>query len=165
MFKVKVKNKLRAEIEKKMKGFVTERFAQKVQDEVINGTIKPLIDAGVSPVQSVENTRRFKGYKDPKKYPNDRKQKRPVNLKLTGKMLERYRARKVNGTTLEMGILSSAPEDVRVRAEANNLGTVNSKGEVAIAARRFVPIRGETFAVSVMRRLKDLYAKRLKEIL
>ena len=165
MFKVKVKSKLKAQIEKKMKGFVTERFASKVQEEIINQTIKPMIDAGVSPVQSFENTKRFKGYKEPEKYPNKRKQKRPVNLKLSGKMLERYRARKLNGTTVEMGILSSAPEDIKIRAEANNLGTVNERGEVAIAARRFIPIKGETFAVSVMRRLKDLYAKRLKEIL
>jgi hypothetical protein len=127
--------------------------------------IKKLINVGVSPVQSVEGGRRFKKYKDEDKYPAKKKAKRPVNLFLSGEMLREYVAEKVNGIRLTIGISKKASKEVKDRAEANNVGTVNSKGEIAIAPRRFVPLVGETYAVSVIRKLKNLYAQRIKELL
>lgn len=165
MFKVKVSSKFRAQLTQKINKLVTEEFVESIQREVIEGEIKPLIAAGVSPVRSFEGGRRFKGYKHPDRYPGKKKAKRPVSLWLTGQMLSFYKAKKVSGRTLSMGIDSNAPKEVKDKAIANNLGTTNSAGEVAIVARRFVPIAGETYNISVVRKIKNLYAKRLKDLL
>ena len=162
MFKIKIKKKLSADLKSKFKKLVDEKFAQDVNDEVV-GEIKKLIAAGVSPVETNAG-RRFKGYKDPDSYPNKKKQKRPVNLNLSGEMLSYYVARAINGLTLRIGILN-APEDVKVRAQANNEGTGTKDGESGIAARRFIPLKDETFKISVLRKLKNLYAKRIRDLL
>ncbi len=165
MFKVKIKSNLRAEVLNRLKKTVDQRFVNDMQAEVVNGEIKRMIAAGVSPVRSVEGGRRFKGYKNTEKYPAKKKAKRPVNLFLTGAMLLWYKATKISGVRLSLGIPTSAPKEIKVYAEANNVGTTNSKGEVAIAARRIVPLAGETFAVSVIRKMKNLYARRIKHLL
>ena len=165
MFKVVVKSNIKAAVVNKLRKTVDSRFEANTQSEVVDGEMKRLIAAGTSPVQSVEGGRRFKGYKNPDKYPADKKAKRPVSLFLSGAMLSWLKAVKISGTRISIGIPSYAPEEIKIRAEANNVGTVDSKGQVAIAARRFIPLRGETFAVSVMRKLKTLYAKRIKELL
>jgi hypothetical protein len=164
MFKVKIKSNISAEVKARLKKTVDDKFISDMNSQVV-GEIKRLINAGVSPVQSVEGGRRFKKYKDEKKYPAKQKAKRPVNLFLTGEMLREYVAEKVNGVRLTLGISKNASKEVKDRAEGNNIGTVNDKGEVAIAARRFVPLKGETYAVSVIRKLKNLYAQRIKELL
>ena len=165
MFKVKVSSKFRAQLTQKINKLVTEEFVESIQREVIEGEIKPLISAGVSPVRSTDGGRRFKGYKDPDRYPGTKKAKRPVSLWLTGQMLTFYRAKKVSGRTISMGIDSNAPQEVKDKALANNVGTVNSRGETAIVARRFVPLTGESYNVSVVRKIKNLYARRLKALL
>ncbi len=165
MFKVKMKSNLRVEIKNRLKKTVDEKFIADMQREVVDGEIKRLIAAGVTPVRSVEGGRRFAGYKDPKKYPAKKKAKRPVSLFLTGVMLSWYKAVMISGVRVSLGIPTSAPTDVKDRAEANNIGTVNDKGEVAIAARRFVPLDGETFSVSVIRKLKALYSRRIKDLI
>lgn len=164
MFKVKIKSNIRAQAINKLKQTVDARFEQDMNEQVV-GEIKRLINGGVSPVQSVEGGRRFVGYKNPDSYPAQKKAKRPVNLFLSGIMLQWYKAVKVSGVRISLGIPTNAPSDVKIRAEANNVGTVNSEGEVAIAARRFVPLRGETFAISVLRKMKSLYAQRIKTLL
>jgi hypothetical protein len=165
MFKVKVSSKFRAVLANKLKGTVDSKFIQDMQTEVVDGEIKRLIAAGVSPVDSYEGGRRFRGYKDPKKYPGKQKAKRPVSLYLSGVMLSFYRAVKVSGTRITLGIPTNAPEDVKVRAVANNVGTVSESGKEAIPARRFIPLKGETFRISVLRKIKNLYARRIKDLL
>ena len=163
MFKVKVKSNIRAEVINRLKQTVDAKFEQDAQEEVV-GEIKRMIASGTSPVQSVDGGRRFASYKNPDKYPANKKAKRPVSLFLSGTMLSWYRAVKISGVRISFGIPTNAPEDVKIRAEANNVGTTNDKGEVAIAARRFIPLAGETFAISVMRKIKTLYMKRIKDL-
>ena len=160
MFKIKVSSKLRAVLINKLQKTVDEQFVQDMQREVIDNTIKPLIAAGVSPVDSVEGSRRFVGYKDPEKYPGTQKSKRPVNLFLSGKMLQWYKAVKISGVRISLGIPTTADNEIKVRAQANNEGTAEG-----IPPRRFIPLRGESFRVSVMRKIKDLYARRIKFLL
>ena len=164
MFKVKIKSNIRAEVLNRLKKTVDEKFVADMDQQVV-GEIKRLINAGVSPVQSTEGDRRFKKYKDQDKYPGKKKAKRPVNLFLSGVMLSWYRVVKISGVRLSFGIPKGAPKDVKDRAEANNVGTVNSEGQVAIAARRFIPLIGETFNISVLRKMKNLYALRIKALL
>lgn len=163
MISIKISSKYRAQVMSKLHKVVDGRFEDAAQIEVIEGAIKPLIKAGVSPVVNVDGKRRFAGYKDPKSYPDKKKAKRPVNLFLTGELLSWYVAWG-KGAKLFLGIPTFAPEEVKVKAVANNEGTVNKKGEIAIAARRFIPIRGELFTTSVMRKLKNLYARRIKDL-
>jgi hypothetical protein len=165
MFKVKVSSKFRAVLATKLKGTVDAKFVQDMQTEVVDGEIKRMIAAGVSPVDSYDGGRRFPGYKDPKKYPGKKKAKRPVSLYLSGVMLSFYRAVRISGTRISIGIPTSAPENVKVRAVANNVGTVSESGREAIPARRFIPLKGESYRISVMRKIKNLYARRIKAIL
>lgn len=160
MFIVKIKAPNAANIETKLQKVVTQEFANQVQDEVVDGIIKKLIRAGTSPIVRFG---RFVAYKDKDIYPGKRKGSRPVNLTLTGEMLREYKAEVISGRTLRIGISQSASEFVKIKAQANNLGTTNEGG--GIQARRFVPVGSESFAVSVMRKLKDLYARRIKDIL
>lgn len=163
MFKVKVSSKLRAQLRQKFRQVVDEQFVGDVNQEVVS-EINRLIDAGVSPVDGYES-KRFKGYKDPQKYPAKKKAKRPVNLLLSGEMRAWYEAVKISGTTISIGIPTNAPADVKDRAEANNVGTTNAQGEIAIAPRRIVPLAGEKFSQSVIRKLKSVYTKRIKALL
>lgn len=84
----------------------------------------------------------------------------PVNLKLTGEM-QSYLTTSKGIDSIKIGIRASAPQFVKEKAEWNNLGTDK------MPARRFIPIadNNETFTVSVMRKLKNLFARRLAEVL
>lgn len=158
MFSVKVRTNIRADVVAKLRNTVDERFVYDVQREAV-GEIKRLIASGVSPVQGFDNKKRFDQYKDKDVYPAKRKPNRPVNLSLTGIMLSWYRAVKVNGVRISLGIPAAAPQDVKDRAEGNNVGANG------IPARRFVPLKGETYAISVLRKLKSLYAQRIKTLI
>lgn len=129
-------------------------FTQTVDRDVVQGTIVPRILVGLSPVKTFG---RFVGYKNPDKYPGNKKPKRPVNLKLTGKLLENYRAF-VRAGSLWIGIQPSAPSDVKEYAGHLNEGTEN------MAARRLVPIQGEQFGVSIVQKLKAAIAVRAQAL-
>lgn len=62
---------------------IDEDTAEEVGEVIVKG-MKKLIASGTSPIKGVG---RFPRYKDPLKYPGDQKPKTPVNLKLTGDML------------------------------------------------------------------------------
>lgn len=169
MFKVKIKSNLRTQIANKLRNTVDSKFISDVNAEVV-GEAKRMIASGSSPVKTSTGERRFAKYKNEKNYPGQKdrrlKPSRPVNLFLSGEMLSFYKAMKVNGVRLSIGILPFAPKKVKDRAVANNEGTTNkTTGEVAIAARRFVPLAGESFTTSVMRKLKNVYAQRIKALL
>lgn len=158
MFSVKVRTNIRADVVNKLRNTVDERFVADMNKEVV-GEIKKLIASGVSPVQGFDNKKRFDQYKDKDTYPAKLKPNRPVNLNLTGVMLSWYRAVKVSGIRISIGIPAAAPQDVKDRAEGNNVGANG------IPARRFVPLKGENYAVSVLRKLKSLYAQRIKTLI
>jgi hypothetical protein len=161
MFKLKVKLPLTADVMRKLKdNLVDDELVNRVRTEVIEQTILPLIASGTSPVDTNTGSRRFTKYKDAKVYPADRKSKTPVNLNLTGVMLSWYRAYAIGKNILRMGIPSYAPQAVKDRAEGNNVGT-----EGGVPARRFIPLKGESFKISVMRRLKNIYAAKIARIL
>ena len=160
MLKIKVKLPLTADIMRRLKdNLVDQELVDQVRTEVIEQTILPLIASGTSPVDTQSGSRRFTKYKDHTVYPADRKSKTPVNLNLTGVMLSWYKAYAIGKNILRMGIPSYAPQDVKDRAEGNNVGTEN------VPARRFIPLKGETFKISVMRRLKNIYARKIARIL
>ncbi len=137
---------------------VNQHVVSRIQSEVIDGNIKASILVGNSPVSGHG---RFLGYKDQDQYPGDRKGARPVNLFLTGELLDWYRAKMSSGGKgVTMGILSDAPEKVKARAEGNNTGS--AKG---VVARRFVPVVGEKFKVSTMTLIRKIFSDRIAEML
>jgi len=150
---------------------VNSAFVAQVQSEVVDGQIKKAMLSGLSPVRG---RGRFNAYKDPAKYPGDDKTRkrlkpnRPVNLYLTGELQKWLVAIKNTakaGTSLFVGIDPNAPKNVKGKALGNNEGTFNaSTGEFQIVDRRFIPLEGEQWNVTITRTIKDLFAKRLQQL-
>lgn len=135
--------------------FKNERWANGVKRGVLP-QILGLIDRGISPVKG---RRMFPKYKDPDKYPGGLKPSNKPNLKLENKMLKHYDVRPHQEMlTITLGIHADAPEEERIKAIANNEGTKNSKGEVAIAARRFIPLKNESYSTSIMLEIRKIFA-------
>lgn len=63
---------------------VTQAVANTI-GEYVTTEMKAMIKVGLSPIKGKG---RFPGYKNPKKYPKDKKPQRPVNLYLTGQFLD-----------------------------------------------------------------------------
>lgn len=149
-------------------GVIDAKLMHDVQGSVIDNQIKKLIQAGTSPVRGHN---RFPGYKAAatkektgypynvrSEFPN--KAIRPVNLFLSGDMLQEYVAYRANSIkSFFMGIRPNAPEDVRKRAEGNNYGTEH------VPMRRFIPAPGETYKVSIVKALRDLFAEAVQRTL
>lgn len=156
MIKIKIKSPDAKALSAKLsKEIVSSGFVSDLNQRVVEEKIKQFIAGGNSPVSG---ERRFRAYKDKDKYPAGRKSSRPVNLKLSGEMLDNYKAEKVSGSSVSIGISSKAPSDVKEYAEANNIGTEH------IVARRFVPVSGEQFNVTVIRMIKTIFTKRIIEL-
>ena len=88
--KTTISNKLLNNLRQLNQVVVTTAFAEKLGTMVVEES-KKMIRAGISPVKGVG---RFVGYKDPEKYPGTRKPARPVNLTLTGEMVDSLSFRK-----------------------------------------------------------------------
>lgn len=115
--------------------------------------VKSFILKGISPVMGY---RRFVAYKNPGRYPAGRKPSRPVNLKLEGDMLNALDFRVRSGSAFEFGWF-----DREQAIKANNHNTGDTVPE-----RRLLPTKeGEEFNVSITRKLRDLYARELGDIL
>lgn len=135
--------------------FNNKEWADKVQN-VIDLSILKRMNSGLSPVKGHRN---YAKYKDKDKYPGDLKPSNKPNLYLTGKLYGAYKA-KPRSTPMEVsiGIHPDETEEIKIIAKANNIGTQNSKGEVAIAARRFVPLKGESYATQIVLEIRKLFA-------
>ncbi len=152
----KVKVTVRFKIAESIKRFLTQDDVQHIAN-MLRDESKEMIAAGISPVRG---ERKLAKYKNPKSYPGDLKNKSPVNLKLTGEMLDWLRAVKKSETIIEFGIPKNAPTEVQARARYHQEGTEN------MAARPFIPSGdGQEFAMSIMAKLKAIYSRRLSAII
>lgn len=147
------KSQISVNLRARLQKTVSPAFVKTVNTEIVE-EIKRKISIGSSPVSG-----RFVAYTNPKRYPGKKKPAKPVNLYLSGVMLSWLKAFKQSTMTLGIGIPSSAPKEVKARALANNVGTKT------IPARRFIPIKGETFALGILRKLNQIYTRRFKEVL
>lgn len=125
--------------------------------DVIVSEIQNDLDKGNSPVRG---ERRLERYKNPEKYPGDRKGTRPVNLSLTGEMRRYIRSEVVPGrAAVNVGLLN-APPDVQARAIAHLKGTPH------MAQRKFLPWEeGDELTVRIRRRLISIYQERLARLI
>jgi hypothetical protein len=189
--KIKVVGFDKKSIEHKLKYVHSEAFVKQINRSVV-GEIKKLISAGVSPVRGKG---RFVEYKNIEEYPGKLKPNRPVNLKLSGRLLYHYIAKALNAKVLEIGFPTDTPKEVKVIAQAHNEGTRLLKGfstgnearkkfkrrtaglglkaknlneavqgRKGIPERRIVPLKGESFTVSVVQKIKNIYAQRLAQL-
>ena len=165
VFQVNIKIDTAAQVLKLKTKFINEKLIADVQKEIVEGEIKRQMRRGVSPVRGFG---RYGEYLNPSAYPGKGKGRlkpsRPVSLFLTGEMQSWLRTIKKAGNSLLVGIKKSAPPFVKIKAEANNLGTTRN-GVGAVPRRRFIPQNGEQWNVTVIRKIKDLFAKRTKELL
>lgn len=151
-----------------------------LSESVVNNLILRKIDKGLSPVNGV---RAFQKYKDPKKYPGDKKASNKPNLTLTGTMLSYYESRPgKEPMSLTIGIHDDAPEIERFKADVHNNGTqgknfnripkdsksrkdqskekATAKG---IPARPFVPKKDQTYTRDIILEIRKLFAYCLKQ--
>lgn len=126
--------------------------------EVVISEMKKAIASGLSPVR---NFGRFEEYAAQKKgwgYPLSVKKQfpdkslRPVNLKLSGDMLDSLDTKKTKGG-VEVGVF--APDQAQ-KAKKHQAGDPG----VNLPQRRFIPARkGEEFIVTITRAIRDSFAK------
>lgn len=141
--------------------------------------IKTFVSKGLSPVKSLgrfigykaqispANEGRKRGTSAPKKgYPYNIQKKfpdkkvRPVNLKLTGKMLAALKMKFEFGKQkIQVGIFD---QEESKKAETHNRGTQVSRG---IPTRRFIPQGEEQFNESIRKTMVDLATKRILDII
>lgn len=148
-----VKVTVKFDIEKELEQINSKIVKENVATEVI-GLIRDFTAKGISPVKG---ERKFEAYKDPEKYPGDRKNRVPVNLRLTGDMMG----------ALDFWITSSSffigyknYDDNYQKAEAHNYGTKH------IPRRVFIPYEdGTEFNETIMRRIRDIYSRALADII
>jgi hypothetical protein len=69
-------------------------------------------------------------------------------------MMGYYDAHQIDSKVIGIGFKNPS-EELKGKIIGNNEGTKD------IPTRRFIPLAGETFTVSVMRKLKDVYARRI----
>lgn len=165
-FSVQIKFDSPKAILKLRRNFVDDALVAQVQKEVVDAEIKRAMLRGVSPVRGFG---RFGEYLNPDRYPGKgkkrKKPRRPVNLFLTGEMQSWLQAVKKSGTQITVGIAKVAPKFVKIKAQANNLGTVTKDGTGAVPRRRFIPQKGEQWNVTIIRKIKNLFAKRVQAVL
>jgi hypothetical protein len=86
------------------------------------------------------------------------KKVRPVNLNLTGEMLSGYSFRRVSDHVIEVGMTKGS-------AERKNIAEYHQEGTSRMPARPLVPHEGAEWAVSIMRAIRDVYGKRLRQLI
>ena len=134
------------------KAFTARANKEKIAALII-ANMKQSIAAGLSPVRGV---RRFVAYKNPANYPGGRKNKRPVNLYLSGAMLAALKFYPSSGVAVTVGIKGPEGE----KAVWNNDGTKH------VPRRHFMPTdSGDEFSVTITRKIRDLYSRILSDIL
>lgn len=153
----KTKVTVKFDFSKLVEGYPTRSIAAAVGQTVVKMS-KEMIEVGASPVRG---RRRFDAYKNPKKYPAGKKPSRPVNLNLTGEMLDALDYNIIDNKLLEIGILN-ATKEVNDRAKTHNTGSNPN-----IARRAFVPMgsMGETYAKRIIDAILEIYKKGLIDII
>lgn len=156
----KVKTRAKFEIIELIDRFIDKRTAEEIGNTLVKEA-KQLVSEGTSPVRGHG---RFARYKDRDKYPlgNETaqalgKKARPVNLTLTGEMLAGLSFKQTSKAALEWGF-------TKLTGKKKKIAEYHTSGTDHMAMRRVVPQEGEEFAVTIMRRLRDIYAKRLADL-
>ena len=138
------------EIEKRIKKIndalkknIKPRDAKRIGEGVI-GEMKSFIAKGQSPIKEVG---KYKPYKNPEKYPGNRKPHRPVNLELTGQQLNALKWR-LDRRKVRVGYLNS---ELARKKESGHAEGVNSQPK-----RPTIPARGQNFRKTILDKIIKL---------
>lgn len=134
--------------------------------ETFTSLAKDMISKGISPVRGHRKFESYNAQNTGKKgYPYNimrqyaSKRARPVNLYLSGSMLNGYSWRSKPGQLIEVGYVNVSGVDA-IKAQVHNDGTRNIPARPTVANKP-----GQQFAVAIMRELISVYRKRLEDII
>lgn len=139
---------------KELKKPIDKSTAEKVGATVVS-MMKQMISKGLSPIKG---NGRFPAYKDPDKYPGKRKNKRPVNLYLTGEFLDSLKfIPKSSKSGFDTVIYYDGKE-----SELKEQG--HREGANGQPLRPTIPQGGEKFAETIRIAFSKIYRQRLKDL-
>lgn len=163
------------DLSKTLRENFSNRQWAKLSEEVVKNMILEKIDKGLSPVNG---ERMFQKYKDPKRYPGNKKSSNKPNLRLSGDMLGTYTTKAGNeNMSISFGIFDS---EQKIKAKANNEGTQGAKSALSnkiarnsrdrklqrvaksiakgIPSRPFIPLKGQNFTRDIVLEIRKLFA-------
>lgn len=146
---------LRREL-KKYEAPINKKTADLIGKTVVQ-RIKDLVKVGLSPVKGFPA--RFPRYKNPDKYPGDRKNKTPVNLNLTGQMLKNLifqSAKRGKNYFVSIGYLR---DDFAADKESGHRDGVNGQPK-----RPTIPQGRETFREAILVDVQEIIEERLENL-
>lgn len=151
----KVKVKVTLDFERDLPRLIQKGVNDEVGRVVVE-KVKEYVAAGVSPVKGEG---KFEPYKNPIRYPGDRKSRLPVNLYLTGRMLAALKWwDSPRGLTIGFKDPSSTEHKI---AETHNEGTQDN-----VPQRKFLPTaQGDEFTERITNAIRQVYAKFLSDII
>lgn len=156
-----------AEVQRRMKEKALnkiKKLQQSVTQQIPSKVGRPLIDQIIDTVQRgyspVAGQGRFPAYKNPKKYPGNRKPPTPVNLTLSGRFL--------NDLDATQPSFSEASQRHKIKIGfTSDYGKTLEKGhtdpETGQPHRQVIPNKGESFNAKLLKFAKDLYNRLLKD--
>lgn len=148
-----VKTKVTLDILKDLQAFNSKITKEVVATEIID-LIKDFTSKGISPIKG---ERKFVEYKNPDTYPGSRKNRVPVNLRLTGDMMGALDFW-ITSTSFFIGYKNK--DDSYLKAEGHNVGTKT------LPRRMFIPYEnGSEFNETIMRRVRDIYSRIAADII
>lgn len=125
---------------------------------------KRLVSIGKSPVKGRGRFIRYAIQRDDAQsnYPEGLKDRRPVNLYLSGKMLSKLTYKRRGKNKLAIGLPRGTPRDILDRATTHN----NGNPTMNIPKRQFIPDRqGERYVIAIEQKRKAILEKRLRAII
>lgn len=141
-----VKINVKLDILKEVKGFPKK----KTLDEAGKYIVKSIKSAASVGKSSTMGERRFVAYKNPDRYPGNRKPKRPVNLYLDGHMFKALVYEPLVSKKIVRIHFNDDEQKKKAKVHLNGLGKVPK--------RNFMPVKkGEDFTVSIKRGLVKIY--------
>lgn len=125
---------------------------------------KRLLASGQSPVRGRGRFTRYAVQRTEavSDYPTGIKDKKPVNLELSGDMLKHLDFKRVGKTAVSVGMHKDTPPKLLARATAHNNGDTKKR----IPKRQFIPDKqGEEYVITIQRKRKAILEKRLRGII
>jgi hypothetical protein len=134
---------------------VTKQVATNVGNAILQA-MKETIAKGYSPIRGYG---KFPAYKNPSKYPGNRKPKSPVNLELKGDFLDALEFTLVqvrSGFATKIGYAGS---------KENKKERGHREGANDQPKRPTIPINGETFSEKITNAFMEIYRERVRQIM
>jgi hypothetical protein len=152
-----IKVKVKVPVFNNLKKKLSSKDVQRTVAEAVIGEMRNFIAIGASPVRG---ERRFLSYKNKRKYPGDLKNSKPVNLELSGSMLDAitYKAIRFG---VKIGIFRGIFSNKQSKKAITHIRGLNG-----VPKRKFFPIdEGDRFNVSIQKTIRTLYEKIISDII